>query len=96
MDATVPLVVPLQDARTVGNQFVGGKAAKLSDLIASGYPVPKGFCITTEAYRRELKLDVKKSAMAVVVQELVATDRSGVGFGIDPSAPGEDLQVIEA
>ena len=47
-------------------------------------------------YRRELKLDVNKSVMAVVVQQLVAKDRSGVGFGIDPRAPGEDRQVIEA
>ena len=213
MDPTSALVVPLSDARALGNRRVGGKAAKLSDLIALDYPVPRGFCITTEAYRRfvqkgalndliamelgrkplssmrweeiwdsalriraafiktpvpsdlaeeivaacrafteerlvvrssapeedsaqrsyaglhesvigvtreeamldavrvvwaslwsdaallyrrELKLSVQTSAMAVVVQELVATDRSGVGFGIDPRAPGEDRQVIEA
>jgi len=213
MDTTIALVVPLRDARALGSRRVGGKAAKLSDLIAQEYPVPRGFCITTEAYRRfvekgalndliamelgrkplssmrweeiwdsalriraafiktpvpsdlaeeivaacrafteerlvvrssapeedsaqrsyaglhesvigvtreeamldavrvvwaslwsdaallyrrELKLSVQTSAMAVVVQELVATDRSGVGFGIDPRAPGEDRQVIEA
>jgi len=47
-------------------------------------------------YRRELELDVNKSAMAVVIQELMETDRSGVEFGMDPRAPGEDRQVIEA
>jgi phosphoenolpyruvate synthase/pyruvate phosphate dikinase len=213
MGATAPLVVPLQDARTLANQSVRGKAKKLSELTAFGYQVPRGFCITTEAYRRfvedgalndviamelgrkplssmrweeiwdaalriraaflhtplpsdvaqgivagcralteqplvvrssapqedstqrsyaglhesivgvtgeaallesvrvvwaslwsdaallyrrELELDVNESAMAVVVQELVATDRSGVAFGIDPRAPAEDRQVIEA
>jgi len=213
MGATLPLVVSLRDAGALGNQSVGGKAEKLSDLIAFGYRVPQGFCITTEAYRRfvddgalndviamelgrkspssmrweeiwdaalrirsaflqtllpsdvareivagcraltkqslvvrssapledsaqrsyaglhesvigvngdnalldavrvvwaslwsdaallyrrELELDVDESAMAVVVQELVATDRSGVAFGIDPRAPGGDRQVIEA
>ena len=213
MDPASALVVPLSDASALGNSRVGGKAAKLSNLIAFEYRVPRGFCITTEAYRRfvekgalsdliamelgrkplssmrweeiwdsalriraaflkapvpsdlareivaacgaltedrlvvrssapeedsaqrsyaglhesvvgvtgetalldavrvvwaslwsdaallyrrELKLNVQTSAMAVVVQELVATDRSGVGFGIDPRAPGADRQVIEA
>jgi len=52
MDATVPLAVPLTGASVLGSRRVGGKAAKLSELIASGYRVPRGFCITTEAYRR--------------------------------------------
>ena len=213
MDPASALVVPPSSASGLGNTRVGGKAAKLSNLIAFEYRVPRGFCITTEAYRRfvekgalsdliamelgrkplssmrweeiwdsalriraaflkapvpsdlareimaacgaltgdrlvvrssapeedsaqrsyaglhesvvdvtgetalldavrvvwaslwsdaallyrrELKLNVQTSAMAVVVQELVATDRSGVGFGIDPRAPREDRQVIEA
>ena len=52
MDATVPLIVPLKNARALGNSRVGGKAEKLADLIAYGYRVPRGVCITTEAYRR--------------------------------------------
>ena len=31
---------------------VGGKAVNLGVLIAAGFPVPPGFCLTTEAYRR--------------------------------------------
>jgi pyruvate,water dikinase len=31
---------------------VGGKAANLGELIRAGLPVPPGFCVTTEAYRR--------------------------------------------
>jgi pyruvate,water dikinase len=52
MDATDPLIVPLKDARALGNRRVGGKAEKLAALIACGYRVPRGICITTEAYRR--------------------------------------------
>lgn len=45
-------------------------------------------------YRRELGLNVQKSAMAVVVQEIVAGDKSGVVFGVSPQ---DDSQaVIEA
>lgn len=35
-------------------------------------------------YRKELGLDVEKSAMAVVVQEIVIGDRSGVAFSCHP------------
>jgi phosphoenolpyruvate synthase/pyruvate phosphate dikinase len=52
MDATGPLIVPLEGARALDNKRVGGKAAKLADLIAYGYRVPRGFCATTDAYRR--------------------------------------------
>ncbi|QUQ66491.1 PEP/pyruvate-binding domain-containing protein [Kutzneria sp. CA-103260] len=31
---------------------VGGKAANLGELTGAGLPVPPGFCVTTEAYRR--------------------------------------------
>ena len=45
-------------------------------------------------YRKELGLDVKKSAMAVVIQEMVLGDRSGVVFG---KSPVEETQaVVEA
>ncbi len=36
-------------------------------------------------YRQELGLDVEKSAMAVVVQEIIAGDRSGVSFTKNPN-----------
>jgi len=45
-------------------------------------------------YRRELGLDVRKSAMAVVIQEMVAGDKSGVVFGQNPQDPSQ--AVIEA
>jgi pyruvate,water dikinase len=45
-------------------------------------------------YRRELGLDVSRSSMAVVVQELVRGERSGVAFGRDPN--DETRAVIEA
>jgi phosphoenolpyruvate synthase/pyruvate phosphate dikinase len=45
-------------------------------------------------YRRELGLDVKKTAMAVIIQEMVVGDRSGVVFG---KSPVEETQaVVEA
>ncbi len=40
-------------------------------------------------YRQELKLDVGKSTMAVVVQEMVLGERSGVVFGMSPVHEGQ-------
>ncbi|MEJ5330993.1 MAG: PEP/pyruvate-binding domain-containing protein [Desulfobaccales bacterium] len=45
-------------------------------------------------YRRELGLDVRKSAMAVLIQEMVVGDRSGVAFGQNPQDPAQ--AVVEA
>jgi pyruvate,water dikinase len=45
-------------------------------------------------YRQELSLDIEKSAMGVIVQELVSGERSGVVFG---KSPVDDSQaVVEA
>ena len=45
-------------------------------------------------YRKELGLDVEKSTMAVVVQEMVSGERSGVAFGRNPLDPYQ--AVVEA
>ena len=45
-------------------------------------------------YRQELKLDVAESAMAVVVQEMAAGDRSGVAFSKSPVEA--DASLVEA
>ena len=47
-------------------------------------------------YRQDLGLDPRRSRMAVVVQEVVTEDRSGVAFGRGPRGPAEDCEVIEA
>ena len=44
-------------------------------------------------YRQELKLDIEKSTMAVLVQEMVVGERSGVAFGRNPN--NETQAVIE-
>ena len=42
-------------------------------------------------YRKELGLDIHKSQMAVVLQELIPSDRSGIFFGMDPSNSTESV-----
>jgi pyruvate,water dikinase len=47
-------------------------------------------------YRKELGLDPASSRMAVVVQQMVMEDRSGVAFGRDPRDLSLDREVIES
>src|SRR4051812_3918808 len=46
------LVVDIARLRASMLSLAGGKAANLGELASAGLPVPGGFCITTEAYRR--------------------------------------------
>ncbi len=56
---------------------VGGKGANLGDMARAGFPVPKGFCITVEAYRKFMeKLDIGeipaiREAVALKSREIV-------------------------
>ncbi|HKO31965.1 MAG TPA: PEP/pyruvate-binding domain-containing protein, partial [Nitrospiraceae bacterium] len=49
----LPLLLPL--AACTQPSLVGGKAIGLARLLAGGFPVPSGFCVTTEAYNRALR-----------------------------------------
>ena len=45
------LVLDLGRAGSAPLRLVGGKALNLGKLAAAGFPVPRGFCLTTDAYR---------------------------------------------
>ncbi|WP_400160138.1 PEP/pyruvate-binding domain-containing protein [Arthrobacter sp. BPSS-3] len=44
-------VLDLAEAATAPLSRVGGKALNLGRMVAAGLPVPRGFCLTTDAYR---------------------------------------------
>ena len=48
-----PFVLPL--ARCTDALLAGGKAAGLARLLAAGFPVPDGCCLTTGAYEQSLQ-----------------------------------------
>ena len=50
---TRPSVLPLSEC--INPSLVGGKAYGLARLLAAGFPVPNGFCVTTEAYSQTLQ-----------------------------------------
>ncbi|WP_235835489.1 MULTISPECIES: PEP/pyruvate-binding domain-containing protein [Arthrobacter] len=62
---------------------VGGKAANLGELTWAGFPVPPGFCLSTEAYRRALQVDENPDA-----------DGQGPGTGTSLDASGNTARAL--
>jgi pyruvate,water dikinase len=48
-------IVPLEDAAAEGQARAGGKAVRLSELIAAGFRVPRAFVVTTDAFAAHLE-----------------------------------------
>ncbi len=70
-----PIILPLADTRA-DLETVGGKGASLAKLLSAGFPVPDGFHITTEAYRRFVAANDLQPAIEAALAE------------IDPSSAG--------
>ena len=51
MDSDRPLLISLDAPGGLDDRIVGGKAAKLAQLTRAGFTVPRGFCLTTWAYK---------------------------------------------
>ena len=64
------LVLQLQGIRSGLLPQVGGKAANLGELVSAGFPVPNGFCLTTEAYR----MAIPTGLLGTVIGQLARTD----------------------
>ena len=52
--------------------LVGGKGANLGEMFNAGFPVPPGFCITTEAYRTFLQASSEMEEMLSRLDRLKA------------------------
>ena len=50
----MPFVHGLDEIRLVDRAWAGEKAARLGELIGAGFEVPRGFCVTAEAYHETL------------------------------------------
>lgn len=74
---SLPLVLPLKDC--ADRLLVGGKATGLGRLLAEGFPVPSGLCLTIEAYRQFLR-DQEMDAAAIwrQVQQVTGAARAAL------------------
>src|SRR3954470_3064680 len=61
----------------LNREQVGGKGASLSAMIDAGFPVPDGFCITADGYRRFAE-GALGGEIASILSGLDTTDRAAV------------------
>ena len=60
----LPIVLDFAD-EAAAHESVGGKGVNLCALTRAGFPVPPGFCVTTEAYRETVADDVRAAVMNI-------------------------------
>lgn len=84
-DAPASLVVDLNQLASASLSTVGGKALNLGRLAAADFPVPPGFCLTTDGYRSAAPTDMDVIAARLDGAEnpdgargLQALDRNGL------------------
>ncbi len=72
-----PLVLLLDSGEATLNR-VGGKGASLVKLATAGLPVPAGFQLTTEAYRRFVAANNLQADIVDILSEVSANDTAGL------------------
>ena len=77
MSADAPLIVWLEDDRA-GPDLLGGKFGSLAELVQSGFAVPAGFGITTEAYRLFVEHEGLKERVGAALEEATAGDLEAI------------------
>lgn len=76
-NASTPPFLPL-DSPEAGLDLVGGKGASLARLASAGLPVPSGFHLTTEAYRRFVAQNDLQAVILSAAGEAVGHDHASL------------------
>src|ERR687891_2959714 len=61
---------------------VGGKGANLGELTKAGFPVPAGFCVTTESYRQFIEHNQLADFISQVLRDASPENISQIGAKI--------------
>lgn len=59
--------------------LVGGKGANLGEMTQAGFPVPCGFCVTTEAYKEFIKFNDLSGFISHVIKDANLNNISQIG-----------------
>ncbi len=59
-------------------QYVGGKGANLGEMTKAGFPVPQGFCVTTEAYRTFIDTSKQMSEFYDLLDQINADELESI------------------
>jgi len=103
-ESSARYLAPLEELSSADLDRIGTKAATLADLTRAGFPVPKGFVVTTAAFDRFLEADglgpqstpeaINAAAMPPDVADAVLAAAASLGDGplaVRSSGVAEDL-----
>lgn len=74
---TATFILPLNSAHATLAR-VGGKGVNLAELTRAEFPVPRGFCITTEAYQTFAQSNTLHAQIAARLREVNANDSESI------------------
>ena len=78
----------LRDVNRHSLALVGGKGANLGELMAAGFPVPPGFCVTTPAFERFIAAQPGMEHLYTMLEALTPDDVEQV------RAAGEQVRTL--
>jgi pyruvate,water dikinase len=77
-DVKVPMILRFAEIEGEALGLVGGKGYNLGRLVRHNFPIPPGFCVTTEAYRQWLEGDEVFASLLAELETLAEDDLRGV------------------
>ncbi len=69
-EGRMPFILNFEECDLSSLPYVGGKNASLGELIKAGVPVPPGFAVTTEAYRRFIGKNNLEKPINILLKDL--------------------------
>ena len=87
-------VLDLARAGSAPLLLVGGKALNLGKLTAAGFPVPAGFCLTTDAYRLAAPAGLEE--LAARLDRMMAQAGEGAAGGRGPDGLAAEARALVA
>jgi phosphohistidine swiveling domain-containing protein len=73
-EETMLYVKPLTELSKTDLPLAGGKGANLGALLQGGFPVPLGFCVTTDAYRAFVEANQHQAVIEEICEGLHSND----------------------
>ncbi len=87
----------LRDFKNISKNDIsiaGGKGASLGEMTGAGISVPPDLVILPSSFEKDLLR--QKTSVAVVVQEMVESKKSGIAFSVHPVTQDRNKLIIEA
>jgi len=78
MAPSSPIIIWIEQLSAKDVALAGGKGANLGELVSIGVPVPPGFVVTTEAYRRFIKESGLEEEIRRILEKIDVNDTASL------------------